>query len=225
MQHHLLTCWFEGLEDLILGAIHDSIEQQICEEVSHSDELSPSAGRRFDRTSGVLVTFLLVPEEHEGRDTDSDEYDDEVLIWSEFAAVEDDVHEHDGDEFARFGEDHCWVRYVRESRETKGRSGGDDDRALEILPQESFSVSFSGSQGDPMFDKFLRFGFVLVLVLLVVFPLMGMGRSVRVRAVLKGLWFVLVVEVQRGDEADCLFERMFRVFPNEEVYESGYATE
>jgi len=33
------------------------------------------------------------------------------------------------------------------------------------------------------------------------------------------------VEVGRGDESDDLFERVFWVFPNEEVYESGYATE
>jgi len=46
------------------------------------------------------VAFLLLPEEHEGRDADGDEGDDEVFVWSEFASVEKDVHEHDRDEFA-----------------------------------------------------------------------------------------------------------------------------
>jgi len=79
-----------------------------------------------------------------------------------------------------------------------------------------------------MFDKFLRFGLVLVLVFLFVF-LVGVGGTVHVRAVLKGLLLLLLVgliaEVGRGDEPDDLFERVFWVFPNEEVYESGYATE
>jgi len=46
------------------------------------------------------MAFLLVPEEHEGCDAGGYESDDDVFIWSEFAAVEDDVHEHDWDEFA-----------------------------------------------------------------------------------------------------------------------------
>lgn len=50
------------------------------------------------------------------------------------------------------------------------------------------------------------------------------------RAVLEGLLlflclFGLIAEVRRGDETNKLFERVFRVFPDEEVYESGYATE
>jgi hypothetical protein len=39
------------------------------------------------------------------------------------------------------------------------------------------------------------------------------------------LLFGLIVEVGRGDEPNNLFERVFWVFPDEEVYESGYATE
>jgi len=73
-----------------------------------------------------------------------------------------------------------------------------------------------------MFDKLLGFGLVLALVFLV-----GVGGTVRVGAVLKGLLLLagLIVEVGRGDESDELFERVFWVFPNEEVYESGYTTE
>ena len=55
------------------------------------------------------MAFLLFPEEHEGCDTEGHEGDDEVFVRSEFAAVEDDVHEHDRDEFARFCENHGWI--------------------------------------------------------------------------------------------------------------------
>jgi len=46
------------------------------------------------------------------------------------------------------------------------------------------------------------------------------------RAILErllGLGFI--VEVGWGDQSDKLFERMFWIFPDEEVYESGYAAE
>ena len=66
---------------------------------------------------------------------------------------------------------------------------------------------------------------VLLFVLLVSFD-----GTVWVRAVLEGsllflCLFGLIVEVGRGDEPNNLFERVFGVFPDEEVYESGYATE
>ena len=112
MQHHLLPGGFERLEDLVLGAIHDTVQQQIRQEVSHSDKLRPRAHSGLGRAPRVLVTFLLLPEEHEGSDADGDESDNEVFIRGEFASVENDVHEHDGDKFARFREDHRRVRYV-----------------------------------------------------------------------------------------------------------------
>ena len=80
------------------------------------------------------MTFLLAPEEHEGGDADSDESDDEVFVRGEFAPIEKDVHEHNWDEFARFGEDHGWVRYIGQSGETERRGCGYDDGALEVLP-------------------------------------------------------------------------------------------
>ena len=52
------------------------------------------------------MTLLLFPKEHEGCDADGYESDDEVFVWSEFASVENDVHEHDRDKLARFREDH-----------------------------------------------------------------------------------------------------------------------
>ena len=74
-----------------------------------------------------------------------------------------------------------------------------------------------------MFDELLRFGLVFVLVLLFVF-LVGFGGAVQMRAVLEGL-FGFIVEMGRGDESNELFERVFGIFPDEKVYESGYATE
>ena len=74
-----------------------------------------------------------------------------------------------------------------------------------------------------MLDKFLCLGLMFLRVFLLIG---GGGGTVRVRAVLEGLLRLrLIMEVRRGDKSDDLFERVFWVFPDEEVYESGYATE
>ena len=74
-----------------------------------------------------------------------------------------------------------------------------------------------------MLDKFLYFGLMFLRVFLLI---EGGGGTIRVRAVLEGLLRLgLIMEVRRGDKSDDLFERVFWVFPDEEVYESGYATE
>ena len=79
-----------------------------------------------------------------------------------------------------------------------------------------------------MFNNLLGLGLVFAHVFLFVF-LVGGGGTIRVRTVLELLLLLLllglIMEVRRGDESDDLFERMFWVFPNEEVYEGGYATE
>ena len=74
-----------------------------------------------------------------------------------------------------------------------------------------------------MFYKFLRFGLVFVLVLLLVF-LVGFDGAVQMRAILEGL-FRLIVEMGRGNESNELFERVFGISPDEKIYESRYATE
>ena len=71
-----------------------------------------------------------------------------------------------------------------------------------------------------MFNEFLRLGLVLALVFF-----MNVGSAVRVRTVLLSFLFRLIVEMGRGDESNGLFKRVCWVFPDEEVYESGYATE
>ena len=42
---------------------------------------------------------FLVSKAHEDGDAGRDHEDDEVFVRCEFAAVEDDVHNHDGDQF------------------------------------------------------------------------------------------------------------------------------
>ena len=74
-----------------------------------------------------------------------------------------------------------------------------------------------------MLNELLRFGLVFVPGLLFVF-LVGFCGAVQMRAVLEGL-SLFIVEMGRGDESDELFERVFGILPNEEVYEGGYATE
>ena len=68
-----------------------------------------------------------------------------------------------------------------------------------------------------MFNELLGFGFVLAFVFLA-----SVCGAVRMGSVLNGLF---IVEVRRGDEPDDLFEGVFWVFPDEEVYECGYTAE
>lgn len=79
-----------------------------------------------------------------------------------------------------------------------------------------------------MFDKLLRLSLMLVLILLFMF-LVGSSGAIRMKAVLERLLafllFGLIVEMRRGDESNNLFERVFGIFPDEEVYEGGYTTE
>jgi hypothetical protein len=86
---------------------------------------------------------------------------------------------------------------------------------LEILPEESFGVSFGGGEGNPMFYKLLCFSLMLTLVLLLV----GIGGAICVGTVLLVL-FRLIVEVRRGDKADDLLERVLWIPPDKKVYES-----
>ena len=86
----------------------------------------------FTTTGAAATVFLAPAETHEHCDTESDECDDEVFVRGETAAVEEDVHDHYGDEFARFAEDHCWVGDVCECSETEGCGRGDEYCTLEV---------------------------------------------------------------------------------------------
>lgn len=59
-----------------------------------------------------------------------------------------------------------------------------------------------------MFNELLRFGFLLVLVILLMILLMSNCGTILVRTVLEGLLvlFRLILEVRRGDEPDGLLE-------------------
>lgn len=78
-----------------------------------------------------------------------------------------------------------------------------------------------------MFDKLLRLSLMLVPVFLFA-VLVGFCSTVQLRAILEGLLMILfefIVEVRRGDKSEDLFERVFGVSPDEEVYKGGCATE
>lgn len=75
-----------------------------------------------------------------------------------------------------------------------------------------------------MLNEFLRFGLGFVLLLL--FLVCDSG-AICMRTILERLLGFLgfIVEMGRGDESDELFEGVFWVLADEEVYESGDATE
>lgn len=75
-----------------------------------------------------------------------------------------------------------------------------------------------------MFDELLCFGLIFVFALLVGYFFKGIRGTIRVGAVLAMLLFGFIVEERRGDETNGLFKGVFWVFPDEEVYEGGYAT-
>jgi hypothetical protein len=56
-----------------------------------------------------LAFFIVVAHGHKNGDARSDHEDDEVFVWGEFAAVEEDVHDHHRDELTRLSEDHGGV--------------------------------------------------------------------------------------------------------------------
>ena len=77
-------------------------------------------------TTTVLLSAAAT-KVHEERDAEGDHADDEVLVGCEAAAVEEDVHEHDGDELAGLAEDHGGVGDVLEGGEAEGGRGDDED--------------------------------------------------------------------------------------------------
>ena len=72
----------------------------------------------------------------EDGDAEGDYGYDEVFVGFELAAVEDDVHEEDGDEFAGFTEHHGRIGYIAEGGESKGGCAGDEEGTLEEAEEE-----------------------------------------------------------------------------------------
>ena len=90
--------------------------------------------------SCAATTTVLLPapaaKVHEEGDPEGDHADDEVLVGREAAAVEEDVHEHDGDELAGFAEYHGRIGDMGKGGETEGGCSSDEERALEVAPEE-----------------------------------------------------------------------------------------
>lgn len=75
-------------------------------------------------------------EEHKSRNSNGDECDTDIFVGRELATVEQDVHQHDGDEFAGFGQDHGWVVDVLQGGIREGRGDDSDEGDLEVLEGE-----------------------------------------------------------------------------------------
>lgn len=80
----------------------------------------------------MFPLLSLVAEIHENGDARGHHEYDEVFMGREAAPVEEDIHDHDWDEFTGFAEDHGGVGDVRERGEAEGGGGGDESGALKV---------------------------------------------------------------------------------------------
>lgn len=103
-KHHLLASDLVLAEDLVLGRVGRSINGQVDDQ----QEQSPKAAL----CCALSVFLALFAERHEHGDSRGDHCDDQVLVSGEFTAVQEDVHDHHWNEFARLSKDHSWVRDV-----------------------------------------------------------------------------------------------------------------
>jgi len=136
-KHHLLASDFVSRKDLVLGRVGSAIESQVDEEVPDSNHIRVG-GLDLGSTTVFALALLLIPHAHEDGDAGCDHEDNEVLVRRELAAVEEDVHYHDGDKLAGFSKHHGGVGDVRECCEAERCGGGDEDRALEVSEEQSF---------------------------------------------------------------------------------------
>lgn len=92
-------------------------------------------------------------EEHESRNSNGDECDADILVGRELAAVEQDVHQHDGDEFTGFGQDHGWVVDVLQGGIGERRSDDSDEGDLEVFEGEGRRRAGEGFTLEGKVDK------------------------------------------------------------------------
>ena len=101
-RHHLgARVGLEGLEDVVLGAVGQAVEQQVDGQEQHA----PGGLARVGGRRGGLVLLLAARVEGEDGDAAGDGGDDEVLVQGVALAEEGDVQEHDGQQLAALGED------------------------------------------------------------------------------------------------------------------------
>ena len=98
-KHHLLPGDLVTRKDLVLRRVRRAIQGEVDEEVYHANEAG--VGRLVVSISvSVLRLFLAVAHAHENSDPGGDHEHDEVFVGRELAAVKEDIHDHNGDEFA-----------------------------------------------------------------------------------------------------------------------------
>ena len=91
------------MEDFILRRVGSPIEEKVQSQECYANQAVPFA------SSFGLLLFAFGAEEHEDGDADGYERDDGIFVSWELASVENDVHDEDRDEFARFGQGERWV--------------------------------------------------------------------------------------------------------------------
>lgn len=96
-EHHLLTGNFVSDEDLVLGGVDRAIQREIDEQVGYADYVGIRGRALRPRRR---LALLLVAHVHEHGDACSNHEYDKILVWCEFAAVEEDIHDHDWNKFA-----------------------------------------------------------------------------------------------------------------------------
>lgn len=87
----------EGLEDVVLGAVGEAVEEEV-----DAEQEEPPGGVGAVGGAGVAAAARV---EGEDGDAGSDGGDDEVLVQGVPPAEDGDVQEHDGEELAALGEE------------------------------------------------------------------------------------------------------------------------
>lgn len=174
-EHHVLAArtGFVCVEDLVLGRVRETIDGEIGAKEKEAPE----------RVADDFVVVLDGMIEHEHGYASGDEGDTHVLVKREPPAVDEHVHEHDRNQFARFAEDHGRVINVLQGRIAKWRSDAVEERDLSILAikrcgcgcqTKEATGGFNVTEGDDGRDHGLDqiqkdeelepFGFVTVVV-------------------------------------------------------------
>lgn len=121
--HHLRAgVRAEGLEDVVLGTVGQSVEEQV-----HGQQQQTPGGVGLLR--GLLLLVLLARVQREDSDAGGHGRNDEVLVQRVAPAVDGNMQEHDGQQLAALGQQERDVVDVRETRvaERAGQAARDGD--------------------------------------------------------------------------------------------------
>jgi len=128
--HHVLSRDLEPMKDLILGRIGHTVQGQVDRHQKQAIE------RTVDRA--LLADFVLIDrgQQHESGDAQGDQDHTDVLVQGELATVENNVHQHDGDQLARLCQDHGGVINVLQGSIGEGRGHDGDHGHLGVFGEE-----------------------------------------------------------------------------------------